>query len=354
MATISNSLKDRIMKNSSLQFTESVTDSTLFNTQDVITTPVPMINVALSGKVDGGLVPGVTTIAGPSKHFKSGFSLLLMTSFFSKYKDGVVLFYVSEFGTPKSYFDIFNIPKDQVIYSPVTDLEELKQDIMKQLKELKREDQVMIVIDSLGNLASKKEVDDALNKNSAADMTRAKQIKSLFRMVTPHLTLKNIPLVVVNHTYKTQEMYAKDVIGGGTGIYYSSDNIWIIGRQQEKKDDEISGYNFIINIEKSRYVKEKAKIPISVSFEGGINLWSGLLDVAVELGYIVKPKQGWYATVDRTTGEIREPSMRASQIENNKNFWEDMFKNTDFAKAIENEFKLAEGNIMNDDEKDLK
>jgi hypothetical protein len=48
-----------------------------------------------------------------------------------------------------------------------------------------------------------------------ADMTRAKQIKSLFRMVTPHLTMKDIPMIVVNHTYKTMEMFAKDVVGGG-------------------------------------------------------------------------------------------------------------------------------------------
>ena len=91
----------------------------------------------------------------------------------------------------------------------------------------------MIVIDSIGNLASKKEVEDALDQKSVADMSRAKQIKSLFRMVTPHLTLKDIPTVVVNHTYKEIGMFPKDIVGGGTGSYYSADNIYILGRQQE-------------------------------------------------------------------------------------------------------------------------
>ncbi len=36
---------------------------------------------------------------------------------------------------------------------------------------------VIIVVDSVGNLASKKEVDDALEGKSVADMTRAKQMK---------------------------------------------------------------------------------------------------------------------------------------------------------------------------------
>ncbi|MEK9700023.1 MAG: hypothetical protein VW270_29860, partial [Candidatus Poseidoniales archaeon] len=85
-------------------------------------------------------------------------------------------------------------------------------------------DKVIIIIDSIGNLASKKEVEDALDGKSVADMSRAKQMKSLFRMVTPHLTMKDIPMVVVNHTYKEIGMFPKDIVGGGTGSYYSADN----------------------------------------------------------------------------------------------------------------------------------
>jgi hypothetical protein len=84
-------------------------------------------------------------------------------------------------------------------------------------------------------------------------------------------------MVVVNHTYKEIGMFPKDIVGGGTGSYYSADNIYILGRQQDKDGTEIVGYHFIINVEKSRYVKEKSKIPISVSFEGGIQKYSGLL-----------------------------------------------------------------------------
>jgi hypothetical protein len=199
-------------------------------------------------------------------------------------------------------------------------------------------------------LASKKEVDDALDGKSVADMSRAKQLKSLFRMITPHMTLKDIPMVVVNHTYKEIGLYPKDIVGGGTGSYYSADAIWILGRQQDKDADGIAGYHFVINIEKSRYVKEKSKIPITVSFEGGINRWSGLLDVALDGGYIVKPKNGWYATVDKETGEVRQPSMRANDIVNNKDFWMNMFSTTDLAEYIEKTYKIAHGSIMGEDD----
>lgn len=329
--------------------TSTLTDSKIYTKKDVITTPVPMINVALSGTVDGGITPGLTMLAGPSKHFKTGFALLMASAFLKKYKEGVVLFYDSEFGTPQSYFNAFGIPFDSVVHTPITDIEELKFDIMQQINTLDRKDQVMIVIDSIGNLASKKEVDDALDGKSVADMSRAKQLKSLFRMVTPHLTLKDIPMIVINHTYKEIGLYPKDIVGGGTGSYYGSDNIWILGRQQDKDDKEIKGYHFVINVEKSRYVREKSKIPITISYDGGINRWSGLLDVAIDGGYIVKPKAGWYATVNQQTGEVNTPSMRAGDIVDNKEFWVKMFQETDLADHIEKKYKMSMGPIMEEE-----
>ena len=212
---------------------------------------------------------------------------------------------------------------------------------------------VLIIIDSIGNLASKKEVEDALNEKSVADMSRAKQLKSLFRMITPHLTLKDIPLVAVNHTYKEIGMFPKDVVGGGTGAYYGADNIWILGRQQDKEGNEIAGYHFVINVEKSRYVREKSKIPITVSYEGGINRWSGLLDIAIEGGYVAKPKVGWYAVVDRTTGEVSGKNFRAADIVDSKEFWMTIFQDTDFAAYIKRKYSLdTEGTLVYNDEEE--
>ena len=340
------SLRDKLLNNSTIKYTSMLSESKVYNQKDMIPTSIPMINVALSGTINGGITPGLTMLAGPSKHFKTGFALLMANSFLKKYPDGIVLFYDSEFGTPQSYFKSFDIPFDSVVHTPITDIEELKFDIMQQLKQLERDEHVMIIVDSIGNLASKKEVEDALDQKSVADMSRAKQLKSLFRMITPHLTLKDIPMIVVNHTYKEIGMYPRDIVGGGTGSYYGSDNIWIIGRQQEKDGSEIAGYHFVINVEKSRYVKEKSKIPITVSFEGGINRWSGLLDIAIDGNYISKPKLGWYCLVDRKTGELKQPNMRAGEIVNNKNFWMELFKETDFAKYIENRYKMATAAIM--------
>jgi RecA/RadA recombinase len=314
----------------------------------MIPTTIPAINIALSGKLDGGLTPGLTMWAGPSKHFKTAFSLLMAKSYMDKYKEAVLLFYDSEFGTPQSYFDSFGIDTERVLHTPITDVEQLKFDIMKQLEGIERNDKVMIIIDSIGNLASKKEVEDALDGKSVADMSRAKQIKSLFRMVTPHLTIKDIPMVVVNHTYMTMEMYAKPVVGGGTGSYYSADNIFILGRQQDKDGTELTGYNFIINVEKSRYVREKSKIPVTVKFDGGISRWSGLLDMALETGHVVKPSVGWFARVNTETGEIGD-KYRIKDTDT-KEFWMPILMDKSFQKAIQDRYQIAHGAILSDED----
>jgi len=74
------SLKEKLLKNSTVKLTSMLADSALYKAKDMIPTPVPMINVALSGRIDGGLTPGVTMLAGPSKHFKTGYALLLASS----------------------------------------------------------------------------------------------------------------------------------------------------------------------------------------------------------------------------------------------------------------------------------
>jgi RecA/RadA recombinase len=336
------SLIDRLKKNSTIKDTEVLNKSKFFNAKDMIQTSVPMINVALSGRLDGGLAPGLTVFAGPSKHFKTAFALLLAKSYMEKYNDAVVLFYDSEFGSPQSYFDSFGIDTSRVVHTPITDIEQLKHDSMAQLNNIERGDHIIIIVDSVGNLASKKEVEDALEGKSVADMSRAKQLKSLFRMVTPHLTIKDIPMIVVNHTYKEIGMFPKDVVSGGTGVYYSADNIYIIGRQQEKEGTDLVGYNFIINVEKSRYVREKRKIPVEVSFEGGISPWSGLLEVALAGGFVVKPTNGWYAR----KGEEQKYRIKDTYT---KDFWMPILTTTEFREYIKEQYQVSSSGLLQQD-----
>lgn len=208
-------IMDKLKKNSATKTSAILSESAFFNDLDQVATDVPMINAALSGDLDGGLTPGLLTLAGPSKHFKTSFALKMAAAYLIKHKDAALLFYDSEFGSPQSYFKNFGIDTSRVLHTPITNVEELKFDLIKQLEGLDRKDKVIIVIDSIGNVASKKELDDAINEKSVADMSRAKALKGLFRMATPYLQMKNIPLIAINHTYQEIGLFPKAIVSGG-------------------------------------------------------------------------------------------------------------------------------------------
>lgn len=218
MAKDKNVLLEKFLKNSKLKYAKPLNRSILTDEQEPIVTDVPALNIAFSGRIDGGLEPGFHQITGPSKHFKSSFGLVFISSFLKQYDDGIVLFFDSEFGASMKYFERFGIDdemRERVVHLPFENLEQLKFELVGQLDAIDRGEHVLIFIDSIGLSASKKELDDALAEKGSADMSRAKQLSSIARMITPMLSIKKVPCLVINHVYKTQEMFAKDVVSGG-------------------------------------------------------------------------------------------------------------------------------------------
>lgn len=313
----------------------TVKDSEYLNEGELIRTNIPIIDIAFSGRVDGGFVNGLTIISGESKTYKTMLGLLCMKAFMSKHPDGVVLFYDSEFGSPQSYFNKYKMDLERIVHIPVTEIEQLKIDLKKRLDQIKRSDKVFVFVDSIGNLASNKEVEDAENEKIVADMTRAKAMKSLFRIITPHLTMKDIPCFMINHVYKSMDLYSKPIVSGGSGVIYSANQVFIITKAQEKdKSGELSGHKFTINVEKSRYVKERSKFPFIVSYDTGSAKWSGLFDMAMDAGMITSPKQGWYKTDDTETNKRRK------DIECDDAYWVDLLKNPEFQEYVKKKYWL--------------
>lgn len=214
MAAPKNALLAKLLKNSTQKHTSVMSDSKLFTTETVLT-DIPILNLALSGSLRSGLDSGVISVAAPSKHFKSLLSLFMVSAYMKKYPESICLFYDSEFGSPPEYLKMYDIDINRVVHTPITTIEELKHDITVQTKGIERGDKVIIFMDSVGNLASEKETLDAEKGENKTDMTRAKALKSMFRIVTPQMKLKDIPCVVINHTYETLEMFSKTTMSGG-------------------------------------------------------------------------------------------------------------------------------------------
>lgn len=348
-----SSLMERMLKTgASNTGAVTLTESVIFDDSISIPTAIPALNIALSGSIKSGITPGITIFAAPSRHFKTGIGLTCVSAYMKHYPESICLFYDSEFGANQSYFDGAGIDSNRVIHIPIDNLETFKFDIMKKLEDLSKNDKVIIFVDSLGNIPSKKEIEDAESEKSSADMTRAKVLKSVMRMITIPLATKNIPFIAVNHVYQEIGLYPKTIMGGGTGPLLAAQNVIFVSRAQDKAaDGTIEGYDFTLIAEKSRLVKEKSKIPLNVRYEGGINRWSGLLDIAIECGIVIKPKQGWY-TRPCVEGD---KNWRAKDTDS-ADFWVPVFQKTDFAQKIESIFKVPANSsvaILQDDIEDI-
>lgn len=163
-------------------------------------------------------------------------------------------------------------------------------------------------------------------------------IKSIGKRPVCDLTIDK-----VNHYFTDHGL-----VSHNTGVIYSANEIFVIGRQQDKGDDGIQGFTFVINVEKSRRVREKSKILINVNFDKGINKYSGLLEIALASGHVVKPKNGWYAKVNQETGEILDKNYREKDT-HNKEFWTSVLEDPTFEAWINKNYGIAEGQMIMED-----
>lgn len=128
------------------------------------------------------------------------------------------------------------------------------------------------------------------------------------------------------------------VVTHNSGLIYSANQAFIIGKSQVKEGTETVGYNFTINIEKSRFVREKSKLPFTVTYDNGIMKYSGLLDIALESGHCVKPSNGWYSRV--IDGETESKKYRLKDT-NTSIFWDAILAENSFKEYIKNRYQLG-------------
>ncbi|MDX1532680.1 MAG: hypothetical protein R3230_00580 [Nitrosopumilaceae archaeon] len=150
-------------------------------------------------------------------------------------------------------------------------------------------------------------------------------------------------------SHNTQETYSKTIISGGTGIQYSADWALIMGRRQVTegtgKDKQIVGYDFIMNSDKSRFIKEKSALVYAATYENGVDPYGGLLDIALVTGHVIKPKQGWYSrpnVEDDKNWRRKETSC--------DEFWQPILDDPTFDQEISNIYSLSsDGDVIDSD-----
>ena len=342
-----SSLLSKIKKNSVIKGAEVINKSSHFQ-DEFCSTGICALDIILSARaVDGGFSPGLLILGAPKAHFKSALAFNMIASYLKKHEDSVCIFYDSEHGVSLEGLNSMGVDTDRVVHIPIASIEDIKQDMTNQLANIETGEKVIFLIDSLGMLASTKEAKDALEGKVSVDMTKAKELGSLARLITPPLAQKKLTCIAINHVYQDiSSMYGGKINSGGEKLQYAASSIVHISKSQIKDGTDLEGFKFTLIADKSRYVREKMRIPLNVTFDKGIHKWSGLFDLALTLGWIIAPKQGWYMAVDKNTGEELLPSnVRRAAIENDDAFWEKMF-DKGFSEDIYQTYSLT-GNKIN-------
>lgn len=179
------------------------------------------LNAALTGSLFKGYPANRTVaLAGVSG---SGKTYLALNAVRQAIAQGYFIYYYdSENAIDKQLLTKFDIDPTKMFYIPCNTVQEFRTSVSNLTKTLianKRKGieipKIMIVLDSAGNLATQKEIDDAASGSEKTDMTRAKILKSIFRIIMTPLAECKIPMILTNHIYMTQDLFSQSVAGGG-------------------------------------------------------------------------------------------------------------------------------------------
>ena len=307
------SILDNIAKTIPIQIEKEIKEKTF------ITTGVYLLDAALSGRLLGGGVATnrITAFAGESgagksfiaysvsKHAqKAGYSVIYIDT-----EQAIDLEDLPKFGIDPS------LEKFRLIRSnKVEDVNMVLTQLVDELKTQKLDGceipKLMIVLDSLGQMASNKEKADLLKGDIKQDMTKAKALGSMFRSINTDLGYLEIPMIVCNHTYLTLDLYPAEKLKGGNGLLYSASVIGFMSKSKLKTGEEDdmdlgqSGISVLFKTSKNRMAKPK-KIRFDISFAHGMNPYTGL-DAFCRPEYFneIGIAQG-KVEVDKSTGEMK-------------------------------------------------
>lgn len=245
-----------------------------------------MFNAILSGSIFGGIPANkITALAGESGVGKTYFCLSVVKYFLDSNPDGMVVYFESESAISSDMFESRGIDTSRILLYPVDTIQEFREVSIKIVENyLKQDDKkpMMFVLDSLGNLPTQKEVDDAIKGSDARDFTKSQIVKSTFRVLTMKLGKAGIPMLMTNHTYDVIGSYVPTKeMGGGSGLKYAASTIIFLSKKKEKDGTEHVGNIIKCEAKKSRLTKEGSKAEVQLFFDArGLQRYHGLLDYA--------------------------------------------------------------------------
>jgi len=283
----------QVIKDSKNEYASLVSDGVAAgDVESFVDTGSYVFNALVSGSLFGGIPSNkITAIAGESGTGKTFFCLSVVRNFLNTNPDAGVIYFETESALNKQMIESRKIDSKRMVIFPIDTIEEFRTQairiIDKYIEQPKEERKpLMFVLDSLGMLATNKEVQDATDDKNVRDMTKAQLTKSVFRILTLKLGKANIPMLVTNHTYDVIGSYVpQKEMGGGSGLKYSASTIIYLSKKKEKDGTDLIGNIIKCEAKKSRLTREGSKVETRLFFdERGLEKYYGMLELGERAG----------------------------------------------------------------------
>tara|TARA_R110000868_G_scaffold79604_4_gene226389 strand:+ start:394 stop:1467 length:1074 start_codon:yes stop_codon:yes gene_type:complete len=304
------------------------------------------LNAALSGSIFNGMPNNKALIyAGESTTGKTFFALANVKYFLRMYPKGFVFYFDTESAVTNEMMIERDIDISRVAKSEPDSIEKFRSMCVKVLDKyltIPEADRfpMLIVLDSLSALPSKKETEDIANEKDVRDMTKAQLIKGAFRVIRLKAAKAKVPMIITNHLYAVIGAYfPTKEMSGGSGAKYAADTVVFLSKKKERDTDkEVVGNIITAKMIKSRLTKENSQVETRVLYEGGLDRYYGLLEYA-EAAEVIKKVGNKYEFPDGT---------KAFETAINKNpekyYTEDVLKQIDA--YMQTQFKYSSGEVL--------
>lgn len=306
-------------------------EESLSNVTDWIDTGSYALNAIMSGSVYGGVAVGrITGLVGLSGTGKTLVMNKIMANAIKKnYRP---LYFDTENALDAMTAQQLGCDISKIKHIPVEFVEDCKNQLavlLTKLIDANLKRKVIIFIDSLGNLLTRKELDDSLENKSAMDMgLKAKMIGSMLKMLTTRAARAEVPVVFSNHIYENPGQMHPSMIktqSGGLKPVYISSVVLQLSTTNEKIEagskaissgvsNKISGVNLRALTTKNRFVVPFLEANMYLNYKTGLSKYKGLLEMAVASG-LIKQRGSVYDMDGESIGY-------ASKFEDDAGFWE--------------------------------
>lgn len=250
-----------------------------------------VLNALISGSLYDGIPSNkVTVFAGEPSTGKTYLMLEMIGYCLRTWPDSFVVYFDTESATTADMFRAHGIDAERVILSEPDSVEDFRKrslDILKEYASDKEAPRMIMVLDSLGNLPSRKEANEAESDSGTVDMTKSKILRATFRLLTLRCARVNVPLLVTNHVYDNIGGYgAQKIMGGGKGLEYAASTVVFLSKAKYKlaNSREVEGALITARLHKSRLSREGKSVTLRLLHRKGLERYFGLANLALDAG----------------------------------------------------------------------